>query len=232
MAVRRIGDDSTARRVVQALGRVLVTIDDLRALHTLMTDLECVPGYDSPPEMGFKGGEFDKPEDLVELSDVELQSIWLRSPNVEIELSTRTATAIGRKDIAEAIYQRWARQRQTRDLPEYARKRQRVMHIALPPLFVVAVVLGVVVVDNQPMSAEWIAPMVFVFIMGIGMAVMLAKLATFVLVESYAIVRSVTLNDYRAARTESQKHWRTIAMSALAASIALAGLVIGLLFKK
>jgi hypothetical protein len=236
--VRRIGDDSTAKQAVQNLGRVLVTIDDLRSLRALIASLELSPNHDSPPEMGFKGGEFDDAEELVELSDDELKSIWLRSPNVEIELSSEAATAMGRKDIVEAVHQRWARPRQTSETTKsevYQKRKLAFGSGALAAVLVVAVIVWLILNSAQTTPMVDVSP-TFTIVLTVGILIPLMLLvATYRVISrptSYAIIISITLNDYRANRTESKKHWRTVAMMALASSIALLGVVVTLLLKK
>jgi hypothetical protein len=77
MAVKRWGVHVTGAEAPENvdLGRVLVTIDDLRALVAELTEVKS----GEAPEISLAGGVLESPEDLRELSDSELADIELRS---------------------------------------------------------------------------------------------------------------------------------------------------------
>ncbi|MGW4489765.1 hypothetical protein ACWEOE_38770 [Amycolatopsis sp. NPDC004368] len=227
MTVHRLGADATRDQAARDLGRVLVTIDDLRALINLVSELEEDSRSDSRPRMGFGGGEFEEPEDLVELTDAELEYIWIKSSNVEISFNAFHASAVGKKDLVDAIYNNWARARLTRDRP-WIHKR---MHTNSQSVFLAVGITGGFSLLGMP--ADLLNPFTLIFLSVTILTLVGALFVGRITLSrgSYAVVRAVTLSEYRAMRVDSQRHWRTIAMSALAASIALAGIVVGLLFK-
>jgi len=96
------------------LGRVLVTIDDLAALKTFLTRSNT---DDEDIKVEFDGGYFTEPEDLRHLSDMELRSLRLETPEVQVVLNPSFAFAIGDRQEAEDVYRLWARKRQTRIRP-------------------------------------------------------------------------------------------------------------------
>ena len=114
MTVRRVGPpQETAPLHRTELGRVLVTIDDLAALMTLLTD-------DTPElHIEFDGGNFTEAEELRTLSDIGVRSLRLQTPKVQVFLNSSDAFAVGERQEAEDVYRLWARARKTqlRSLP-------------------------------------------------------------------------------------------------------------------
>jgi len=102
------------------LGRVLVSIDDLTALLDVLA-------VESPPssnyEIEFDGGSIDTPEDLRSLSDSELERLMVKTPDVEVVLSSDRAVAIGDSNMCSVVYKLWARGRQTRNTPQAKTRR-------------------------------------------------------------------------------------------------------------
>ena len=108
VTVRRVGPpQETAPLHRTELGRVLVTIDDLAALMTLLTD--DTPGL----HIEFDGGYFTEAEELRTLSDIEVRSLRLRTPEVQVALNSSDAFAVGERQEAEDVYRLWARARKT-----------------------------------------------------------------------------------------------------------------------
>jgi hypothetical protein len=116
VTVRRVGpapEEAEPHRT--NLGRVLVTIDDLAALRDfLMRDH---PNVAPILPIEFDGGDFDEPEDLSSLSDVETRSLRIKTAKVEVVLNPSAAFAVGDRQEAENVYRLWARARQTRRKP-------------------------------------------------------------------------------------------------------------------
>ncbi len=115
VTVRRVGPpQETAPLHRTELGRVLVTIDDLAALMTLLTD-------DTPElRIEFDGGYFTEAEELRTLSDIEVRSLRLQTPEVQVALNSSDAFAVGERQEAEDVYRLWARARQTQLRPPLA----------------------------------------------------------------------------------------------------------------
>jgi hypothetical protein len=114
MAVRRAGIGK-ARPTKRTLGRVLVTIDDLEALHQQLKGNDATTSVD----FEFTGGDFDSPMDLEDLSPNERQRIVVKTSDVQVILSAfEGAYAVGPPDSVESVYQEWAQNRQTKLKPD------------------------------------------------------------------------------------------------------------------
>src|SRR5262245_1844875 len=103
------------------LGRVRVTIDDLRALVQMLSSFGHPSGkkwrLGEDVVIKFKTGEIDSPEDLEHLSQEELNEISVQAPRLVIELSPRVAEAHGAGETCAWIYEHWAKPRQTEHRP-------------------------------------------------------------------------------------------------------------------
>lgn len=116
MTVRRVGpapEEAAPHRT--NLGRVLVTIDDLKALMDFLT--RGSKGLAAQIKAEFDGGDFTEPEELITLSNTEAESLRLKTSRVEVVLNPSAAFAVGDRQEAEDVYRIWARTRQTRLRP-------------------------------------------------------------------------------------------------------------------
>ncbi|WP_134045930.1 hypothetical protein [Amycolatopsis arida] len=109
MAVHRRGS-ALKPKEDRPLGRVLVTIDDFRALRDEVARLD---GGNEPPKLEFNGGTFDEPEDIRTLSDLELQHLAVKGSTLEVHLTPTSAHVFGDPDTCEDLYTSWARPRAT-----------------------------------------------------------------------------------------------------------------------
>jgi hypothetical protein len=107
MSIHRIGP--TAEPYIQDLGRVLVTLDDLKALMDLLS--ATVP---EEPELhvAFNGGYFTDAEDLRRLSDNEIRSLRISTSQLQVILDPVQCYAVGDEITAKNVYRLWARSRQ------------------------------------------------------------------------------------------------------------------------
>lgn len=111
MTVHRVGPAQETAPHRTNLGRVLVTIDDLKALVEFLTrDRE---GMAAKIHVEFDGGYFTEAEELRTLSDIEMKSLRLKTQRVEVVLSPSDAFAVGDRQEADDVYRVWARARQT-----------------------------------------------------------------------------------------------------------------------
>lgn len=123
------------------LGRIRVTIDDLKALQ----DLLAVKNKDiTDIATTFDGGRFDDPNDLKYLSDLELRELTIFTPKVQIALSTRRAIAIGDEQACEDVYKLWARTRQTKLRPIDSRTYHGITELSPPVRMIIMATLGLV----------------------------------------------------------------------------------------
>jgi hypothetical protein len=239
MTVLRRGDDEGSKRFTQSLGRVQVTIDDLRALRDLLADVDGEPDHEARVEMGFRGGTFTEPEELVKLTDSELEGIWVRSPNVEVELSWHVAEAAGRREIVEAVVNRWARMRPAEEKPALlrARGREAILQNAFAGV-VFAAIVGVGAyfygLATSPLATvlRCLAVGLGAFIIGFPAQWLVSRMSGEPVISSHATILPLMLAEVREGRKESRKHWRIVALMAIAACIALSGVLISGLVKR
>lgn len=127
----------------RSLGKVQVTIDDLRVLMDLLQEISnaemdsilregrhpeslvrllqsTVASNTGTPSVGveFDVGEFSEPGDMRELSDVELKYLRVTANKTTVHLSATRAESIGPPEVNDLVYNVWARPRQTRKRPE------------------------------------------------------------------------------------------------------------------
>jgi hypothetical protein len=234
MAVTRRGEQRASDRVdTQALGRVLVTIDDLESLIDLLGNLrekiDRGPDADfsavSDLKLEFDGGSFENAEDLRKLSDEELKRITVKTSKIEVILSPSEAFAIGDPVMAKKIYNQWARARQVKIRPE-----KRAWQIIL----VAGIFLSVGVAAAWASIAGGSAPVVSRIVIGaLGIFSCVGSVLIFnAMPEPFAVVRPVTLDEFRRERAVNNRHWimATIALGSLC--VALAGVLVAVLVRK
>lgn len=208
------------------LGHLVVTIDDLRALLQLLTADGPTKANSAPITVDFGGGYFDDPEDLRELSDRELHSLKILTSDVEVQLSSEAAVAIGQADVCCAIDNKWARQRQTTDLPSTVGRRfvrkSTSATVVLSLLILAICIFGIPAFDLLTWHPEVLSPILTAVaaVVIIGNLIFVSK--TRWPPTSYAIIDPVTLEERRKERVAKNRHLQT-------AVIALAGVVVALI---
>lgn len=209
------------------LGRVLITIDDLAALMTHLA------GYASGDlQVEFDGGYFTEPEELRTLSDMEMRSLRLKTPNVQVVLSPTEAFAIGDHEAAEEVYRVWARPRQTKRTPSI-RLNSAMQNLSWTVLgFSVGVFAPVVLVIITALKR---APSPGITGLVIGVLALIVLVTALILAgafnrvrkSSYAIIEPLTLSEYR-LRLSTERYPRRSWIVAVAAIVATATVTIGI----
>jgi hypothetical protein len=223
VTVRRVGPAPQEAAQHRAnLGRVLVTIDDLAALMTLLKEnvAELVVEFD--------GGYFTEAEELRTLSDVEMKSLRLKTPRVQVVLNASAAFAIGERQEAEEVYRIWARARQTRLRPRPIQLSDTLKYVSTLVGFLSAVVLlfiSRVSLLGVPID---VPPGAFIII-AIG------ALATLLLIDvlirradaresSYAVVIPLSLDEHRQSRssqTYPRRSWIVAIIATIVAAVSV-----------
>ncbi|AXB47321.1 hypothetical protein [Amycolatopsis albispora] len=221
MAVHRRGAERPeSRPPSRYLGPLLVTIDDLRALRDLLTEMG------EAPVIEFSGGTIDTPDDLRELSDSELLHITVKTAGVEITLSKQGARAVGQGNLVYAVHESWARTRQS-SLGKSRRWWAKYWGLLIAGISVVAGFTGTTL-EWLPSDAQ-AAPWVFAVMFGVSGGMIAYGYSQ---MPMPTVVVPTTLDEFRKNRTLANRHWQTIAIAAIAACIALAGVLVAVLVKK
>lgn len=219
MTVRRVGpppEEAPPHR--RHLGRVLVTIDDLKALRDFLTrDGECDA---APIHIEFDGGDFTEPDELRTLSDMETKSLRLKSPRVEVVLNPSAAFAVGDRQEAEGVYRIWARTRQTRLKP-------RPMPVPLSLAYIMILLLtGALVIwlATQPFNdaSRILDSVAVVSIVALGVGMSFWRHQAISRPFSYAVVLPLSLAEYRESRSSQTYPRRSWIVAIIAAIIAAA----------
>lgn len=209
--------EGQAQKAQRSLGRVRVTIDNLEALRDLLDASQSTGAAATVLE--FEGGWFDHPSDMPKLSDHALRRITVKSSEVEVVLSPTSAIAIGDPNVCDAVYTRWARQNPTRERPIPLGKFQLFPGGLLAFATIVIAMSGFLLPTDPGAEISVPKPLYLAIIAAFGVGA--ASIMTFKLPRSYAVVHALTNEEYRKQRAESNRHWRVIAMMAIAACIAL-----------
>lgn len=204
---------------------MLVTIDDLEALVSEVAR----HSNGSVPSLEFEGGTFNDPSDLRKLTDAELGRIVVKSPEIEVHLAPSEAKAIGDPRACEAVYSSWARSRQTRLRAERTLGWRKVLSAVWTGilyggfiLLVSAAPIGMYMQNNTlgPL-ARWIANAVLAISAAAVLFTVARRLAP---PESWAVIRAITLDEFRKEAAISNRHWQTatISLGAIATTLAAA----------
>lgn len=124
MVIRRIYKEPTDPAPARVpLGRIAVTIDDLRALLEL---LRAHPDVEGEVVVKFDGeSEFTHAEDMRELSDASLGDLRVKAGELTVSLSRGFSLAIGPAELCNFVHNSWARSLRTR---------QRLLRNSIPPV--------------------------------------------------------------------------------------------------
>jgi len=226
MTVHRVGpppEEAPQHRT--NLGRVLVTIDDLAALKTFLTSRAYTAAEDIKVE--FDGGYFTEPEDLRTLSDLEMESLRLKTPKVQVVLNPSAAFAIGERQEAEDIYRIWARARQTQ---LRARPIQFFEYLVflLPIVLILPLIFRLIpkIDGTDPMAASYLAYVVAMAGFGLVMSFILGR-TVLARGSSYAVVTPVSLAEHR-QNLSSQVYPRRTWIVAIVTMVVTAAVTVGI----
>jgi len=225
MTVHRVGppqEEAPPHRT--ELGRVLVTIDDLEALKTFLTRADTVA---DDIKVKFDGGHFTEPEDLRHLSDMELRSLRLETPKVQVVLNPSAAFAIGERQEAEDVYRTWARARQTQLRARPIQFYEYLLSL-IPIVVIVPLILSLIPrMDrtDDPMAGTYTIYVVLMAGMAIVISAVLGR-AVSAKGSSYAIVIPLSLAEHRQMHA-TQKYPRRSWIVAILAIIVTAAVTVG-----
>jgi hypothetical protein len=194
---------------------VLVTVDDLKALMEFLTR-DDTPGA-AQLCVEFDGGSFTEAEELRTLSDMEMNSLRLKTQRVEVVLNPSSAFAVGEREEAEAVYRTWARARQTplRRPPAYA------LLSFFIPLVMTVVSSTLLMLDKTFLSYPLAGFLTFTCVyLGFSIRRGHAKRNMF-----YAVIVPLSLDEYRQSRSSQmypRRSWIVAIVSAVVAAAAVA----------
>jgi hypothetical protein len=225
VAVHKRGlDPAKLARPIKPLGRVLVTIDDLAALVDLVGSRD---GKSLPVSIEFPGGSIDKPEDLRALSNTEMESISVKTSEVEIILSVDSAEGIGDPDVVELVYTRWAR---TRQLKKEFRPREGPVILALVCLILILVIS--VWIERAALPVNIPPPTVLVIGFTFGALALFTIVVRRLYAARFARIYPGTLDEYRKDESSGKRQVVTWLIAILAVAISAIGVLLGILIKK
>ena len=243
MAIYRVGPAKDTVRT--PLGGVLVTIDDLDGLISLLSVASTgAPALLEEVRVEFNGGYFTEAADLRRLSDEELKSLRVVSPDKQIILSESEAVVIGSESVGRLIYQDWARARTTRRTVIGGRIRLRPSkrHIVTAILGAMAFILvfdlvGIILGSIEPSKVQINVDTNS----GGAWALSLAAISTLALVylratrvapNSFAVIEPVSLAEYRQNRSSDiVPRWNLI-VTLLSVAVAIAAIIVSVLVAK
>lgn len=116
MVVRRASDAESDFDQIQ-LGRLLVTIDDLRALQQIMAERDHLDQGMVKFEFGRMGSTMSTPEEIRELSEGERHELEIRSLSAVVSISPYDSLVYGNSATCAHIKRGWADSRQTNRRP-------------------------------------------------------------------------------------------------------------------
>jgi len=224
VTVRRVGlPQETAPLHRTELGRVLVTIDDLAALMTLLTD-------DTPElHIEFDGGYFTEAEELRTLSDIEVRSLRLQTPEVQVVLNSSDAFAVGERQEAEDVYRLWARARKTQLRPLPIPLSDYII-ILMPTVLMLSFVLRILSqVDTVSLTAAY---ELYIYAGAVGASGPVMSVGIWYIAlarrSSYAVVIPLSIDEYRQNRlnqTYPRRIWIVTIVSAIITVISVGVLI-------
>lgn len=213
MTIHRVGPNPDTEPHRQKLGRVLVTIDDLDALITLVTQHAASPGH---VRVSFNGGHLTDAADIRHLTDDELRTLKIATDRVEINLDRESATAVGERSISQEINTAWARTRQTTVDFRAPRK------IWLPLVSCLLGVAGFVmaVLDEKSRAVT--------IVMGVLVCILFV-LAAYLIVTGWrraktgpgAIIKPMTMAEWRQLQVANQNPGRANVIASIAVIVAI-----------
>ena len=177
---------------------------------------------DAPPiYIGFDGGDFTEPEEIITLSDMETKSLRLKNSRVEVILNPSSAFAVGDRQEAEDIYRVWARSRQTSIRPRRRlSNRLRSIELSTFPMILVLFILNFSMGDKLLLGRNNIMPGVIVLLATIAAMAIIAFFVDRASMPSYAIVIPLSLKEHRENRSSQMYPRRSWIVAIVAAIIA------------
>jgi len=176
---------------------------------------------DDTPELHieFDGGYFTEAEELRTLSDIEVRSLRLRTPEVQVALNSSDAFAVGERQAAEDVYRLWARARQTQLRPPLAIP-LRYHIVALTPM--VLMLSFVLLIFAQVDKASLMAANGRIFAGAVGAWGLVVSVSLWYAMlarrSSYAVVIPLSIDEYRQNRlnqTYPRRIWIVAIVSAI-----------------
>lgn len=206
----------------QHLGRILVTIDDLKALVDVLVAQGQSPGE---IRIGFDGGEIDEPEDLRSLTDEELLRLTVRTPKIEIVLDAVQAVAIGDAQLASAV-EIWARRRQHMGrAPGPSLGNRLLKKWWLPSVMSPSIAITVWLAIRDGLSTGFTWVVIGAQLLSIALILRVAALGAPPV--SYAVIEPRTRDEVRKDSLAWKRHRTSIIMTAIGIVSAMAGVVVG-----
>ncbi|MGW0893299.1 hypothetical protein [Saccharopolyspora sp. NPDC002578] len=186
------------------LPRLLVTIDDLRALFELMENLS-----DSKVVAEFDGGEFDDPDDMRSLPDESLARIRVRATSVQVLLGDTKAYVTGSPRNCEHIRKIWAEPRRRRIWPKSRRAIGRRQLFRTSLIFSPLAMLFLIPALTAPGDFHFKQALLLSLVLG---TVLLMHLIAYFGPMSFscATVIPATWEEFRKDQEERARHRRTI----------------------
>jgi hypothetical protein len=221
VTIHRVGP--TREPHLQDLGRVLVTIDDLRALLDLLQS----PASGLPNlQVEFNGGYFTDADDLRRLNDNEIRSLRIRTPLLEVVLDPFRAYAIGDDTAVKDVYRLWARARQ---LP--SSKWNERSYLLIDRLLLVAALIGVAIVVLVTLNGASLIAIVSTASIAFVPAVVALVLSKFMPErESQVEIYPFSLHEHRTAQVSNKWPRAAVMVSIVSAGIAVLAIAAPIVF--
>jgi hypothetical protein len=168
-------------------------------------------------EVRFDGGVFNDAEDLRSLNDRELRSLSVRTTDVNVILDRYVASAVGKQELADDIYNRWARTKQ-RDVQLWQRQGPRLLMMLLGFLALASLAiflsyhLGPTDADadgefEAATTAELIGSIAPLAILGLVFVILLVKVNDIAKGQPAVVIKPFSRDQYR-VMLENNRHPR------------------------
>jgi hypothetical protein len=225
MTVHRSGSKlSYSGESGRSLGRLLVTIDDLRALQNYVTDHAVDK---NSVTMEFNGGTFDDVEDIRTLTEKEL-AIAIKSDSIYVKLPGDRAQVCGRRAACESLYSDWAR-------PRHGLQGQRINLLYLWSVQIVfflvtggmAYFLVKEAYDFGLFTIDTLLNLTF-FALAAGLCVLTRDLRG----KDSVVIKPITLDELRREYAVSNRHWQTAFIAVMSLLVAMSGVLVAVLTKR
>jgi len=185
---------------------------------------------DDTPELHieFDGGNFTEAEELRTLSDIEVRSLRLQTPEVQVVLNSSDAFAVGERQEAEDVYRLWARARKTQLRPLPIPLSDYIV-ILTPMVLMLSFVLLIL---SQVDKASFMAANGHIFAGAVGALGLVVSVSLWYAVlarrSSYAVVIPLSIDEYRQNRlnqTYPRRIWIVAIVSAIITVISVGVLI-------
>lgn len=228
----------------RSLGRVLVTLDDMRVLMQILDEhrWSTSDGDVSPPAeearpvfVTYDEGVFTAAEDMRELSNANLRNLLVKCDQTTVHLSPSRAEAIGPAPINDLIENAWARSRQTRKRPKVERGwSSMALAIFIPVFGLTALVIYFFAPSDLGMEAAFAAsPFIFITALVVILIFLVVPIATEIAyrdlfgssrTRNYAVIAAFTQDELR-KQESSRSKWPVIS-----ATIGVLALIVSVTF--